>query len=345
MRAWRRSALAEMTSFAHSLPVPRTAARRVVVIVFPGVQTLDAAGPAEVFAGASRAAGRALYDVVVASTGGGAVTTTAGYAMTTRRLATLRPTARDTVLVAGGDEGAIRAAIGDAALTAWLGRAAPVVDRLGSVCSGAFILASAGLLDGRRCATHWSGCDQLAALRPAVTVDKDAIFVVDGTLWTSAGVTTGIDMALAMVEADHGRRLVDDLAARLVLYVRRPGFQSQWSAALVAQREASDPLGAVIAWARGNLDAPLDVEALARRAGLSPRTFHRRCVAHLRTTPARLVAQLRVERARTLLTTSALSAKQVAAQCGLRDGAQLTRLCRRGLGVTPGALRTLFAGR
>jgi transcriptional regulator GlxA family with amidase domain len=128
-----------------------------------------------------------------------------------------------------------------------------------------------------------------------------------------------------------------------VLYARRPGFQSQWSAALVAQREASDPLGDVIAWARGHLDAPLDVEALARRAAMSPRTFHRRCVEHLRTTPAKLVAQLRVERARTLLTTSALSAKQIAAQCGLRDGAQLARLCRRSLGVAPRELRARFA--
>ena len=123
---------------------------------------------------------------------------------------------------------------------------------------------------------------------------------------------------------------------------RRPGFQSQWSAALVAQRDAAAPLADVIAWARGRLDAPLDVEALARRAAMSPRTFHRRCVAHLHTTPARLVAQLRVERARTLLTTTALSAKQVAAQCGLRDGAQLARLCRRSLGVAPGELRARF---
>lgn len=314
----------------------------MIVVVYDGVQSLDAAGPAEVFAAAARAAAGPLYDVVVASTRGRTVATSAGWAMTSRPLAAIRPGAHDTVLVAGGDDAAVRAAIADEALARWLRRAAPRVERLGSVCSGAFVLAMAGLLDGRRCATHWAGCDRLAAARPAVTVDRDAIFVTDGKLWTSAGVTTGIDMALAIVEADHGRRLVDDVAARLVLYARRPGFQSQWSAALVAQRDAASPLANVIAWARGRLDAPLDVEALARRAAMSPRTFHRRCVAHLRTTPARLVAQLRVERARTLLTTTTLSAKQVAAQCGLRDGAQLARLCRRSLGVAPGELRARF---
>jgi len=315
------------------------------VIGFPGVQTLDATGPAEVFAAAVRVVGRPVYEVVVASTAGGPIATSAGFTVGTRRLAGLSPRPRDTVLVGGGGEAPVRAAIADRRLTRWLVRAAPVVERLGSVCSGAFVLAAAGLLDGRRCATHWEACDRLAATRPAVTVDRDAIFVTDGPLWTSAGVTTGIDMALAMVEADHGRRVVDELAARLVLYARRPGFQSQWSAALVAQRAGSDPLGPVIAWARAALDRPLAVDTLARRAGLSPRTFHRRCVEHLGTTPARLVAQLRLERARTLLTTSDLSVKEIAVHCGLRDGAQLARLCQRGLGVSPREYRARFGDR
>lgn len=273
-------------------------ARRVIVVVFDAVQSLDATGPLEVFASANRIAEETLYELVPASVAGGAIETTAGYAMSTRALSSLRPTARDTVLVAGGDEAAVRGAVGDRALARWLERASPSVERLGSVCSGAFVLAIAGLLDHKRAATHWSSCDRLAALRPEVTVDRESIFVQDGRVWTSAGVTTGIDMALAMVERDHGRKLVDTIAARLVLYARRAGFQSQWSASLVAQRDASDPLGAALAWARDNLDATLDVESLARKAGLSVRTFHRRCVESLRTTPARLVARLRVERAR-----------------------------------------------
>jgi transcriptional regulator GlxA family with amidase domain len=320
----------------------RALRRRVIIAAFPGVQTLDVGGPAEVFAGAGRLTGRPLYEVVVASAAGRPVTTTAGFAVATRRLDRLRPRRTDTVLVAGGEDRAVRAAVADGRIAAWLARVAPRVERVGSVCSGAFLLAAAGLLDGRRAATHWEACERLAALHPRVTVDRDAIFVADGPVWTSAGVTTGIDMALAMVEADHGGRLVDALAARLVLYARRPGFQSQWSAALVAQREASDPLGAVIAWARQRLHQPLDVETLARQAGLSPRTFHRRCLQHLHLTPARLVSQLRIERARTLLATSRLSGKEVAAQCGVRDAAQLARLCRRGLGLSPREYRALF---
>jgi transcriptional regulator GlxA family with amidase domain len=335
-----------MTLIEHNLPMARPSPqRRVVLIVFPGVQTLDVAGPAEAFAGANRVSGCRLYDVVTASADGAPVVTTAGFALSTTALSDLRPGPRDTVLVAGGDEAALTAVVADTRITRWLQRAWPRVERLGSVCSGAFVLAVAGLLAGRRAATHWSGCDRLAQLEPRAKVDRDAIFVTDGRLWTSAGVTTGIDMALAMVEADHGGRLVGDIAARLVLYARRPGFQSQWSSALVAQRDASDPLGTLIGWARERLDEPLSVDTLARRAGLSPRTFHRRCVANLRTTPARLVAKLRVERARTLLTTSHLSAKEIAAQCGLRDGAELARLVRRALGVGPREYRALFAAR
>lgn len=314
-----------------------------MIIAPRGVQTLDLAGPAEVFAAASRHAGRRLYDVVVAAVGRGPVATSAGFAVSATPLAALRPTPRDTVLVAGGDDAAIRGALADGRAAAWVKRAYPVCERMGSVCSGTFVLAAAGLLDGRRAATHWSACERLARFAPRATVDRDAIFVTDGKLWTSAGVTTGIDMALAMVEADHGAALVDEVAARLVLYARRPGFQAQWSPALTAQREASAPLAAVVAWAREHVGGPLDVAALARRAGTSPRTFHRRCVAHLGTTPARLVAQLRLERARTLLVTSALSHKEIAAHCGLRDGAELARLVRRRLGVSPGEYRTRFS--
>ncbi len=321
------------------------AARRVVLVIPDGVQTLDLAGPAEVFAAASRRAGRPLYEVVTAAATAAPVRTSAGFAVTVTPLASLRPRPRDTVLVAGGDDAAIRAALADGRAAAWIRRAAPVVERFGSVCSGAFVLAAAGVLDGKRAATHWSACERLAAFAPRATVDRDAIFVTDGRLWTSAGVTTGIDMALAIVERDHGAALVDEIAARLVLYARRPGFQAQWSPALVAQREASAPLAAVVAWARAHVGEPLDVAALAREAAMSPRTFHRRCVAFLGTTPAKLVAQLRLERARTLLATSRLSHKEIAAHCGLRDSAELARLVRRGLGISPGEYRTRFARR
>ena len=320
----------------------RPRSRRVILIAYDGLQSLDLVGPAEVFAGAAPG-GRPAYEVVTASTAGRPVAARPGYRLTTRRLATLRPTARDTVLVVGGSDDAVRAAVADRALARWLTAAARVVDRLGSVCSGTFVLAAHGLLDGRRAATHWSACDRLASFRPAVTVDRDAIFVVDGRCWTSAGVTTGIDMALAMVEADHGRAVADELAARFVLYTRRPGFQSQWSSALVAQTGA-DGLARAITWARGHL-GELDVPTLAHQAGLSVRSLHRRCGERLRVTPAKLIEQLRVEHARALLAAGRLPAKAVADQCGFGEPARMTRAFRRTLGVRPRDYRLLFAPR
>ncbi|HET9623269.1 MAG TPA: DJ-1/PfpI family protein [Kofleriaceae bacterium] len=321
--------------------MPRSpASRRVIVIVFDGVQTLDATGPAEVFAVASREAGAAHYRVVVASVGGGERTTSSGLGLRTRDLRAIRPRANDLVVVAGGGDAPVVAAVRDRRLRAWLARAAPIVERVTSVCSGAFILAAAGLLDGKRATTHWSACAELARRFPAVTVDGNAIFVRDGAVWTSAGVTTGIDMALAIVEADHGRALADRVAAQLVLYVRRPGFQSQWSDALVAQRAAGDPLGPAIAWARGNLKR-VDVDGLARHAGMSVRTLHRRCLAQLGVTPAALIDKLRVEHARSLLAAGDIAAKSLAAACGFGSSTRMNRAFARQLGLAPRAFRVL----
>jgi transcriptional regulator GlxA family with amidase domain len=323
----------------------RASPPRVIVVAFDGVQTLDVTGPAEVFAAASRSAGRPVYRVVIASVGGGERTTSCGLAMRTRELRRLRPRRGDTIVVAGGDEAPIRGAVGDPVLRRWLCRAVRVAARVTSVCSGAFVLAAAGILDGKRATTHWSACDELARRFPAVMVDGNAIFVREGTVWTSAGVTTGIDMALAIVEDDLGRAVADDIAARLVLYLRRPGFQSQWSAALVAQRTGADPLGPAIAWARANL-ASADVDALARRAGLSVRTLHRRCLAQLAITPAKLIDKLRVEHARTLLAAGDVAAKALAAACGFGNPTRMNRAFQRQLGLGPREYRVLHgAGR
>lgn len=319
---------------------------RVIVVAFDDVQTLDALGPAEVFASACRRLEEPVYRVVLASTEGGPRRMSSGVTVETHDLRRLRPAATDLVLVAGGEDEPIRAACADAALLAWLRRAHAVVARLGSVCSGAFVLAAAGLLDGKRAATHWSSCERLARYFPAVTVDREAIFVEDGRLWTSAGVTTGIDMALAMVERDLGAAVADAIAAHLVLYVRRPGFQSQFSEALVAQTSSSDPLGAAIAWARGHLDEA-DVELLAQRAGLSVRTLHRRCIAVLGLTPAKLLDKLRVEQARTLIAERGYRgqlAKTVAAASGFGNAARMQRAFVRQLGMAPREYRALHGG-
>lgn len=315
--------------------------RRAILVVFEGVQTLDLTGPAEVFAAAGRALGRPAYEVLVASASGGELSTSCGMTIRTNALARITPRRSDTVLVAGGEEDPVTAAATDRRLVRWLQRAAVTARRLGSVCSGAFVLARAGLLDGKRATTHWSACDRFARMFPTVEVDRNAIFVNDGRLWTSAGVTTGIDMTLALIEEDLGREVADDVAARLVLYVRRPGYQSQWSEALVAQH-AGDSLAPAIAWARANL-ATVDLEALARRAGLSPRTFHRRCLAQLRTTPAKLLEKLRVERARDLLARGTQPLKTLVVACGFRSPARMSRAFQRELGLSPRAYRLLHA--
>lgn len=317
---------------------------RVLIIAFDGVQTLDVTGPAEVFAATSRAARRPTYAVEVTSVGGGERRTTSGIRMETRDLRRVRAGSSDTVLVAGGGEDAIASAMSDRVLIEWLRRAAGRVHRMTSVCSGAFVLAAAGVLDGRRATTHWSGAEQLARMFPRVRVDPNAIFIREGSVWTSAGVTTGIDMALAMVEEDLGREAADAVAARLVLYVRRPGFQSQFSDALVAQTGDGDPLGPAIAWARANLET-VSIDALARRAGMSVRTFHRRCADVLGTTPARLIEKLRVEHARTLLASGEPSAKALAAQCGFGNPARMRRAFEREIGIGPREYKTLHAGR
>jgi transcriptional regulator GlxA family with amidase domain len=317
--------------------------RRVVLVGFDGADGLDLFGPAEVFYGAGRRLGAPAYSVVVAAVGGRSIQLSSGLSVTARDLAAVRPRADDTVLVVGGEDEAMDVAASNRALVQWLARAGRVVRRIGSVCDGAFLVARAGLLEGRRVATHWSSCERLARLYPGIEVDREAIFVRDGRVWTSAGVTTGIDMALAMVEEDHGRRLADRVAAHLVVYARRPGFQSQFSEELVAQTSASDPLGPVVTWLRANLRGPLDVTRLARRAGMSVRSLHRSCVEALGITPAKLVEKLRVERARTLLATTTLGTKTIAARCGFGTAPRMARAFERALGVAPASYRAMSA--
>lgn len=318
---------------------------RIIMVAFDGAQTLDLSGPAEVFATVGRLPSpgtpRPAYEVVVGSRAGAPIFTSAGFIVATQRLADLTLRMSDTVLVVGGDEDAIRAALADRELLNWVTRAASGVRRIGSVCSGAFVLAAAGVLDGRRAATHWSACARLAKYRPAVVVDSQAIFVADGRVWTSAGVTTGIDMALAMVESDIGLAAAEQVAAQLVLYVRRPGFQSQFSGALTSQESDGETLGAAIRWARGHL-RDLDVERFARRCGLSVRTLARRCEREVGTTPAKLIERLRVEYARSILCKSAPPAKRLALEAGFGSVARMRRAFARELGVSPRAYRLMF---
>jgi len=316
---------------------------RVVIVVFEAAQALDFVGPATVFA-AARTQARAGYEVSYASMGGGPCRVTSGLVLDTVDLARVRVRATDTILVPGGEEPAMRKALADDGLLLWLRRAAARAKRVASVCSGAFLLAEAGLLDGKRCTTHWRACDRLAHAYPKLKVDGNAIYVQSGGVWTSAGVTTGIDMALGLVELDCGRPEVDRLARDLIMYVRRPGFQSQFSALLVAQTASSAPLWRGLEWARANLPQAT-VESLAQHAGLSVRTLHRVCREQHRTTPGKLLDRIRVERARVVLSTTGESLKSVAAGCGFDSSLRMRRAFLRELGMGPHEYRHLHGAR
>lgn len=310
--------------------------RTIAIVAYEGVQLLDIAGPAAVFAEATAVNGRPLYQVQVVSAAGGPVSTSAGVTIKTSCLAH-RQVPLAMVVVAGADRPALDMASRDERLRYEIVSLAGTVERLASVCTGAFMLAAWGLLDGRRAATHWAGASAFTRLFPAVALDRNALFVRDGKIWTSAGVSTGIDMALAMVEADHGSALATAVARRLVLPSRRPGHQSQFSALLDAQ---AGPYATLTEWVADNLAADLSLEALADRAGQAPRTFHRRFSKALGMTPAAFVERLRVDRARLLLETG-LSQDQIARQLGFGGQDQFARAFRRVFALAPTIYRAL----
>ena len=316
----------------------------VVFLVYPGFQQLDASGPAAVFHGANRAlqqTGRpAHYRITLASVTGGTVTSSSGIAVQTRKATSRARRPIGTLLVTGADREDLIPAVSDPALKRTVIQAQRRACRLGSVCSGAFLLAACGLLDGHRVATHWDACAPLAHAFPAVTVDGDALYIQDGRLWTSAGVTTGIDMALALVADDLGQAIAGEVAKRLVLHARRPGHQSQFSPLLLAQVKADNPFGELITWIQDHLADRLDVPTLAARAALSERTFHRRFSAATGETPARFVERVRLDAARLLLS-RALSLKAVAAQVGLFPAIRLNEAFERRFGISPRLFRAL----
>lgn len=322
-----------MTKSVYFLPMTRR--HRVFILAYEGCQLLDVTGPAAVFGAANEGRGEPFYDLGIVSPDGGAVVSNCGVAIASRRIGG-RP---DTLLVAGGSRG-LKTAMARDDVQRWLRAAAPKARRFGSVCTGAFVLAAAGLLDGKRVATHWASCERLARTFPAVEVDADSLYVVDGKVWTSAGVTTGIDMALALVEADLGAALANLIARHFVLYARRPGYQSQFSPLLQAQTRADAPFAALIDWMQENLDRPLDVPALAARAGLSERSFYRKFTEATGKTPAHFVEGLRLDAARTLLA-QGLPIKSIAGKVGLNSPARLGQAFERRFGMAPSLFREM----
>ncbi len=310
--------------------------------MFPDVQLLDVTGPFQVLATANQTLkkdGRPpAYALKVVAAQPGAIASSAGLSLMAEKL----PPADapiDTLIVAGG--AGVLAACDDTALLAWIRARDRVTRRTASVCSGAFLLASAGLLDGRQATTHWSRCAELAAAFPAVRVEPDPIYIKDGKVWTSAGITAGIDLALALVEADLGRAIATEVARHLVVFAKRPGGQAQFSAGL-ALAGSDDSFDALHDWMKRNLRGDLAVPALAERAGMSERSFLRRYRQVTGLTPARAVERVRVEAARQALGQTTLPVKRIARDCGFGSEETMRRSFVRVLSVPPQSYRQRF---
>jgi transcriptional regulator GlxA family with amidase domain len=319
-----------------SAPVENRDMRTVLIILFDGVQSLDVTGPLEVFAGAETCRGGS-YRIRTASLDGAPVRSSSGLVLVPD--GTLADTPDPHTLLVPGGRGTRRP---DPLLAGWLRDRGPRAERLVSVCTGAALLAAAGLLDGRRATTHWAYCDQLAHDHPAVTVDPDPIYVRDGNVSTSAGVTSGIDLALALVEEDLGRDAALTVARHLVVFLRRPGNQAQFSAQLAAQTARREPLREVQHWISEHPGDDLSVDSLAARARLSPRHFARAFQAETGTTPGRYVERVRLEHARRLLEDTGDGIEEISRASGYGTPEAMRRAFVKILGSAPVEYRRRF---
>ncbi|PYE31624.1 transcriptional regulator GlxA family with amidase domain [Rhizobium sp. PP-WC-1G-195] len=320
--------------------MPNDHPHRIEILAFANAQLLDVTGPAQVFATANDLTPAGVpkpYAICIVSTDV-EVVTSSGIVLRSTTLA--EEGGGGTLIVSGGY--GVNAACSDTALLDWVRRRAAIASRTASVCSGAFLLAEAGLLDGRRAVTHWGRCAEFAARFPAVRLDPDPIFVRDGQVWTSAGVTAGIDLALAMVEADKGRPLALAIARQLVVFLKRPGGQAQFSAALALQ-ESDGNFEGLHGWIADHLDRDLSLGALADQAGMSLRSFSRRYRQSTGRTPADGVETIRFESARQLLEDGA-SVTRTSARCGFGSTETMRRVFLQRLCVGPNAYRSRFHG-
>jgi len=314
--------------------------RTVLIVLFDGVQSLDVTGPLEVLASARDHQGDRAYQVRTASLGGAPVKTTSGLAIVPDgNLAEVSEQEHLDLLIVPGGGGTRRR---DPDLVSWIRARAPHAKRVASVCTGAILLAEAGLLDGRRVTTHWAYCRTLQEHYPAISVDPDPIFIIDGRIATSAGVTAGIDLALALVEEDLGRDAALLIARHLVVFLRRPGNQAQFSAQLSAQVASRAPLRDVQQWITEHPADDLSVDALARRASMSPRHFARAFAAEVGLTPGRYVERIRLEAARRALEDTADGIEQAARACGYGTPEAMRRAFIEALGVSPAEYRRRF---
>lgn len=334
----RSSVLGDKNGNPPKRPLP------VVLLAYDGMNLLDLAGPLQAFATANRSApheGPARYQMIVASDQGGPIVTGSGLPVVTVPISALTTASIDTLIAPGGcpgEEYDVTPGLRD-----FITARAPLVRRLCSVCTGAFLLAAAGQLDGRRVATHWAWLDKLKARHPVLDVDPDSIFVRDGNLWTSAGVSSGIDLALALIEQDYGPRVAIDAARQMVVFMKRAGGQSQFSVPLAMQTR-DHAFVELHAWMAANLTSDLSVARLAEQANMAPRTFARAYVTKVGRTPAKTVELMRLEAARRVLEETDLPLKVIAVQSGYGDEQKLRRAFQRQLGTNPAMHRSHFSG-
>jgi len=304
------------------------------ILIFPDFQILDASGPISVFEIAGRYAGAAAPAIRVLAATPGPVRSSSGVEMLARGL---KPSSAISTLIVAGGQG-VRAPATCQKTLAFVRGIAKRGIRVASVCSGAYVLAEAGLLDGRRATTHWERTRHFLASYPKVKLEADQIFVRDGNIWSSAGITAGIDLALAMVTEDYGEEVAQKTARQLVLYNRRSGGQSQFSS-LLELKAPTGRFGALLTWAREHLDAPLTVEDLAERAAMSSRHFARAFIAETGTTPSKAIERLRIEVARARVQSSSEAIERVAQSTGFRDPERMRRAFIRAFGQPPQSLR------
>ncbi|WP_129792000.1 GlxA family transcriptional regulator [Sphingosinicella sp. CPCC 101087] len=323
--------------------------RLVLFVAFDTVSALDLSGPLSVFAGASaflKEDGKTGYDCRIVSIDGGPVRTDLGAAFLSEPVDAFRDSILDMVIVPGSVS--MDRALGDQRLIDWIRIQGARARRTCSVCAGTYVLAEAGLLDGRRAATHWAHCDALQRRYPSVKVERDPIFVQDGPIWSSAGVTAGIDLALALVEEDHGRELAMLLARQHVVFLKRPGGQSQFSMLLESQSMEGEAFSDLHKWIMERLDdaeANLTIERLAERVGMSPRNFSRVYKAKTGRTPAKAIELFRLEVARRLLEETDERVQSVAHRTGFGDEERMRTTFHRHLGVSPREYRDRFGPR
>ena len=321
--------------------------KSIAIVVYEGVEIYDTAGVVEVFELVNRGLreqgeSEPAYDIKLLASKAGAFATSSGVRMIADAGWHDADGEIDTLVVIGSTDEYLNPALTDRKLIAWLQITAPKVRRLVSVCTGVFLLAKAGLLNGRRVTTHWMDVERLRREYPTLTVDPDAIFVRDGSLATSAGISTGIDLALALVEEDCGRKVALSIARRMVLYLKRPGGQAQFSTQLRAQMAVEGPLARLAAWLEENPHLKHSIEDLAERAAMSPRNFARIFLKEMGMTPLKYIDQIRLERAIRLLEDTACPLGTVASESGFTSAEKLRRVFNQRLGITPIQYRERF---